>query len=79
MPHFSYVFKVKEDVPGFDVVVQHVTQFTAFKLDDQKLQDIQTELFREMATKWCLNAITTGAHILKGKVYKNIMIDVKVR
>ena len=35
--------------------------------------------FREIAVKWCLNAISTGAHILKGKVFRNIMIDVKVR
>ena len=37
------------------------------------------KLFKEIALKWCLNAISTGAHVLKGKVYKNIMIDVKVR
>ncbi|KAL2098835.1 hypothetical protein ACEWY4_005315 [Coilia grayii] len=32
----------------------------------------------ELSTKWMLNAISTGAHILKGKVYKNYMIDLKV-
>uniref|UniRef100_A0A8B9H6Q1 SIS domain-containing protein n=1 Tax=Astyanax mexicanus TaxID=7994 RepID=A0A8B9H6Q1_ASTMX len=32
----------------------------------------------ELSTKWCLNAISTGAHILKGKVYKNYMIDLRV-
>ncbi|XP_031436641.1 glucokinase regulatory protein [Clupea harengus] len=32
----------------------------------------------ELSTKWILNAISTGAHILKGKVYKNYMIDLKV-
>jgi len=32
----------------------------------------------ESSLKCILNAITTGAHIIKGKVYKNRMIDVKV-
>lgn len=33
----------------------------------------------ELAVKWTLNAISTGAHIMKGKVCSNIMIDLKVR
>lgn len=37
------------------------------------------QLYREIATKWILNATTTGAHVLKGKIYQNIMVDVKVR
>ncbi|XP_029369300.1 glucokinase regulatory protein [Echeneis naucrates] len=32
----------------------------------------------ELSTKLVLNAISTGAHILKGKVYQNHMIDVQV-
>ncbi|KAL3869711.1 hypothetical protein ACJMK2_042362 [Sinanodonta woodiana] len=32
----------------------------------------------EIATKWVLNAVTTGAHVLKGKVFQNIMVDLKV-
>jgi hypothetical protein len=32
----------------------------------------------EISLKWVLNAITTGAHVLKGKVFKNSMIDVSV-
>ncbi|CAF0991097.1 unnamed protein product [Rotaria sordida] len=32
----------------------------------------------EIVLKLCLNTISTGAHILKGKVYQNIMIDVRV-
>ncbi|XP_056332502.1 glucokinase regulatory protein [Danio aesculapii] len=32
----------------------------------------------ELSTKWCLNAISTGAHVLKGKVYVNYMIDLRV-
>jgi N-acetylmuramic acid 6-phosphate (MurNAc-6-P) etherase len=36
-------------------------------------------LFEEISAKWICNAITTGAHIMKGKVFQNIMVDLKVR
>jgi N-acetylmuramic acid 6-phosphate (MurNAc-6-P) etherase len=32
----------------------------------------------ELALKLCLNAITTGAHVMAGKVYTNIMIDLRI-
>lgn len=32
----------------------------------------------ELSTKLVLNAVSTGAHVLKGKVYQNHMIDVQV-
>jgi N-acetylmuramic acid 6-phosphate (MurNAc-6-P) etherase len=32
----------------------------------------------ELALKLCLNAITTGAHIMAGKVFTNVMIDLKI-
>ncbi|XP_072017451.1 glucokinase regulatory protein-like [Amphiura filiformis] len=32
----------------------------------------------EMTVKWTLNSISTGAHIMKGKVYKNFMVDLKL-
>ncbi|KAI7805064.1 putative glucokinase regulatory protein, partial [Triplophysa rosa] len=32
----------------------------------------------ELSTKCCLNALSTGAHVLKGKVYMNFMIDLRV-
>lgn len=34
--------------------------------------------FGDMATKLVINALTTGAHILAGKVYQNRMIDLKI-
>ncbi|OWF47883.1 glucokinase regulatory protein-like [Mizuhopecten yessoensis] len=36
------------------------------------------QLYQEIATKWVCNAVTTGAHVLKGKVFQNIMVDLKV-
>ena len=68
-----------EVLPEFDIVIQHNVRSSTLSMLDQNLQGLQIGLLQEMATKWCLNAITTGAHILKGKVYRNIMIDVKVR
>uniref|UniRef100_A0A3Q3AMM0 Glucokinase regulator n=1 Tax=Kryptolebias marmoratus TaxID=37003 RepID=A0A3Q3AMM0_KRYMA len=32
----------------------------------------------ELATKLVLNAVSTGAHVLKGKIYQNYMIDLQV-
>jgi N-acetylmuramic acid 6-phosphate (MurNAc-6-P) etherase len=32
----------------------------------------------ELALKLCLNAITTGAHVMAGKVYTNVMIDLRI-
>lgn len=32
----------------------------------------------ELSTKLLLNAVSTGAHVLKGKIYRNHMIDVQV-
>ena len=36
------------------------------------------DLLLEAGVKWVLNAISTGAHILSGKVLGNRMIDLKV-
>lgn len=35
-------------------------------------------LFAEYATKHVLNALTTGAHVLYGKVYRNRMVDLRI-
>ncbi|CAH2245364.1 glucokinase regulatory [Pelobates cultripes] len=33
---------------------------------------------RELSTKWILNTVTTGAHVLKGKIFRNFMVDFKI-
>ncbi|XP_013406772.1 glucokinase regulatory protein [Lingula anatina] len=40
--------------------------------------DLSFKLFAEIATKWVCNAVTTGAHIMQGKVYQNYMVDLRV-
>ncbi len=36
------------------------------------------QVFREYATKLVLNALTTGAHVLSGKVYRNRLADLRI-
>uniref|UniRef100_A0A8C8SPT5 Glucokinase regulator n=1 Tax=Pelusios castaneus TaxID=367368 RepID=A0A8C8SPT5_9SAUR len=33
---------------------------------------------RELSTKWILNTVSTGAHVLKGKILHNHMVDLRV-
>ena len=40
--------------------------------------DFLNKCLLEISIKWILNAISTGAHVLKGKVLRSLMIDVKV-
>ena len=40
--------------------------------------DFLKQCLVEISVKWILNAISTGAHVLKGKVLRNFMIDFKV-
>ncbi|XP_054915685.1 glucokinase regulatory protein isoform X2 [Poeciliopsis prolifica] len=47
--------------------------FTWPRETPKRLQQMQ-----ELSTKLLLNAVSTGAHILKGKVFKNYMIDLQV-
>ncbi|KAH9523643.1 hypothetical protein Btru_040564 [Bulinus truncatus] len=44
--------------------------------DDSK--HLVTQLLEEVSLKWVVNSLSTGAHILKGKVCQNMMIDAKV-
>ena len=37
------------------------------------------EVQEDLACKWVCNAVTTTAHILLAKVYKNYMVSFKVR
>lgn len=42
------------------------------------LSEFLNQCLQEISIKWILNAISTGAHVLKGKVLRGLMIDVKV-
>lgn len=45
---------------------------------DHQGKVLMTQLVRAMALKWILNNLSTGGHVLKGKVFENRMVDVKV-
>ncbi|XP_031567899.1 glucokinase regulatory protein-like [Actinia tenebrosa] len=49
-----------------------------FVESSQVLEDVFKECLEELSLKWLLNAISTGAHVLHGKVLKGYMIDLKV-
>ncbi|XP_030839214.1 glucokinase regulatory protein isoform X1 [Strongylocentrotus purpuratus] len=45
---------------------------------DSELGNVVVKSVSELALKSALNAISTGAHIAKGKVYQNYMVDLKL-
>ncbi|CAL1541996.1 unnamed protein product [Lymnaea stagnalis] len=47
-------------------------------LNSDPLKALITKLLEEVSLKWVVNNLSTGAHILKGKVCQNKMVDVKV-
>lgn len=49
-----------------------------FVVSPQVVEDVFKECLDELSLKWILNAISTGAHVLNGKVLRGYMIDLKV-
>ena len=72
---------VPEDSSAFGVkVTLDLTRVTPGSvIQDTALHPLVLTLYAELAVKWTLNAVSTGAHIIKGKVFNNIMIDLKPR
>ena len=60
------------------LLLEQVFPRTTPTLDTESLTECLQHCFKEIAIKWILNAISTGAHILKGNVLGNYMIDLKV-
>lgn len=61
-------------VPSFDA---HVTHMVSIPLPKTSILP-QLNSFAEFAVKLVLNAITTGAHVLKGMTYGNRMINLRM-
>ncbi|XP_066524513.1 glucokinase regulatory protein [Hoplias malabaricus] len=72
--HDLEIHCVPERVQGMFMSVLNITWPSSFNMQCSVVMKQHWEL----STKLCLNAISTGAHILKGKVYMNYMIDVRV-
>uniref|UniRef100_A0A3P8RHU7 SIS domain-containing protein n=1 Tax=Astatotilapia calliptera TaxID=8154 RepID=A0A3P8RHU7_ASTCA len=62
--------RVREKTPNLHAVYHQADGDTA-----ASLQQVDQ---RELSTKLVLNAVSTGAHVLKGKIYQNHMIDLQV-
>ncbi|XP_047378337.1 glucokinase regulatory protein isoform X3 [Sciurus carolinensis] len=59
------------DVRGF-LIGDHSDMFNQkAELTNQKFQ-------RELSTKWILNTVSTGAHVLLGKILQNHMLDLRI-
>ncbi|XP_058604287.1 glucokinase regulatory protein isoform X2 [Onychostoma macrolepis] len=67
-------FSVPERVCIMFETVLHIT----WSFSSEDVNSFVMRQHWELSTKWCLNAISTGAHVLKGKVYMNYMIDLRV-
>ena len=72
-----------EPLPHRDVLAESVEikiPWTSVKarLGEYGMTLIEPQL-QELACKWVCNALTTGAHVIAGKVYRNLMVDIKVR
>ncbi|TSO25137.1 Glucokinase regulatory protein [Bagarius yarrelli] len=80
--HDTVIFLYSENDNLNDVLLlaknvrQHTSNLHAIKHELIGLGD--PKQYWELSTKLCLNVISTGAHILIGKVYMNYMIDLRV-
>ena len=77
----SAIFVAFQDwcVPGFDQCLTVPLPDLTLNHDIDKARPFLTRPLTEIATKWILNVLSTGAHVHKGKVYHNYMVDVRVR
>ena len=46
---------------------------------DHSIREQMARSLVEVTAKWFCNALSTGAHVLIGKVCQNLMVDVNVR
>lgn len=67
-----------EEVFDVCVVLNNENNKLSNFLPDLKLQEFFSQCLDELAVKWILNAASTGGHVLKGKVFQSLMIDVKI-
>lgn len=66
------------DDDHYDPVMDICDHCVVIDVIDVSEQVTGMEYYAELACKWVANAITTGAHILKGKVFQNRMIDLRI-
>uniref|UniRef100_A0A8C9S6Q2 Glucokinase (hexokinase 4) regulator n=1 Tax=Scleropages formosus TaxID=113540 RepID=A0A8C9S6Q2_SCLFO len=79
----SNLHAISHDLLGSEDLVIFMTCSVPFKLSKWvKVYNNDTgyvvRVMQELSTKWILNAVSTGGHILKGKIFRNYMMDLKV-
>ncbi len=47
--------------------------------ESEQMQRFQGRLQQEIAIKWFCNCLSTGAYVKSGKIFRNYMVDVRVR
>ncbi|XP_028255906.1 glucokinase regulatory protein isoform X2 [Parambassis ranga] len=74
-------FLLQDDINKLCLSTLNITWPAAampFCRQNRTLSSVSVPQQWELSTKLVLNAVSTGAHILKGKIYQNHMIDVQV-
>ncbi|CAG5122615.1 unnamed protein product, partial [Candidula unifasciata] len=66
VPVCDFVLNINLDLP-------HLKTWTA-----ESGKNLVYQLAKEISFKWLLNCLSTAAHVLKGKVFQNSMVDVRV-
>jgi N-acetylmuramic acid 6-phosphate (MurNAc-6-P) etherase len=64
-----------------DICIELKPNLTSINAEDEENANTATELLSgpiQLAYKLVLNALTTGAHVLAGKVYGNRMVDLRI-
>ena len=56
-----------------------IASYWSCELEQEEVGGGVEALSSQMAVKWVLNAVSTGAHIIKGKVLRNRMVDLHLR
>ncbi|MGI8907856.1 MAG: hypothetical protein ACR2IE_15350 [Candidatus Sumerlaeaceae bacterium] len=73
--------QVGEEPPGCDIHIELKPNLTSINAEEDENANTATELLSgpiQLAYKLVLNALTTGAHLLAGKVYGNRMVDLRI-
>ncbi|BFZ16925.1 hypothetical protein BsWGS_19964 [Bradybaena similaris] len=71
--------QVSTEEPACDLVINISLDLPLLKTcTPEHVKKLVYQLATEMCIKWLVNCLSTGAHVLKGKVYQNKMVDVRV-
>ncbi|XP_067406649.1 glucokinase regulatory protein isoform X2 [Emydura macquarii macquarii] len=75
-----FLFTLDDDLTQVEKLVVQVKEKTSNvqALSHATVGQYLPKFQRELSTKWILNTVSTGAHVLKGKILHNYMMDLRV-